>query len=126
MSQSYMAPGLGDIGVMATGKSTPAHVDGNGGNAIVALLNIPSAGVWVITAAGWLPISGKDGYAALLHNGLTLCGTDTGKYQFSMSGVLSTATATQVKLEYTNWDTAGHDNVQIPGMVFKAVKVGLL
>mgnify|MGYP001623227842 FL=1 len=121
---SLMYPGVGDIGTVVTGKSTPARVEGNGGNAVLATIDIPSAGVWIVCASGWLPISGKQGYAALLNGVSSLCATDTGTYQFSMSGILSASSATQVKLQYTSWDTVAHDNTQIPGLIFKAVKVG--
>lgn len=121
---SLLFPGVGDIGTVVNGKSTPARVEGNGGNAVLATIDIPSAGVWIVCASGWLPISGKDGYAALLNGYASLCGTDTGKYQFSMSGILSASGATQVKLQYTSWDTVAHDNAQIGGLTFRAVKVG--
>lgn len=121
---ALMYPGVGDIGTVVTGKSTPSRVEGNGGNAVLATIDIPSTGVWIVCASGWLPISGKQGYAALLNGVYSLCATDTGTYQFSMSGILSASSATQVKLQYTSWDTVAHDNTQIPGLIFKAVKVG--
>lgn len=121
---SLLFPGTGDIGTVVYGASTPAHVEGNGGNAALATIDIPSAGAWIVCASGWPPITGKAGYAALISGAVNLCGTGTGTYQWSMSGVLVAGSAAQVKLQYTSWDTAAHDSVQVPGLVFKAVKVG--
>lgn len=122
---SLLFPGTGDIGTVVYGTSTPANVAGNGGNANIASINIPSSGVWIVMASGWLPGNIQKGYANLIaDSGGTLCGTDTGQYQYSMSGILYTTQATQVKMNFVNWDSTSHNSVQSAGLRFKAVKVG--
>lgn len=127
MSQSYMAPGLGDLGTIVLGKSTPTTVDGNGAIGTFATITVPSAGVWLVYASGWNPGEIDKGMVSIgSPTGYTIATTGIHDYTFNIVGVHSTEAQETWKLQVTNWTSSQKQNVASSGLVFKAVKVGLL
>lgn len=117
-------PGVGDIGTVVGGTAQTAPIIYNGGTETVGQIILPSAGVWLITVNGWWPFS-------LVPKGsievLGVCSTSSSEYQFSMSGVVSYSSAPQtLLLRLTNWSGDTANSVSVPGLRFKAVKVGLV
>lgn len=119
-----MSPGLGDIGtfVMGTGKATGSIA--NGQEDVLATLELPSAGIWVVTATGWWPTDVSAGFAFLEFGGSSIGGTGKQEYQFCVSGICKSAQKVTLNLKITNWSGKTVSNLTVPGLVFRAVKVG--
>lgn len=119
-----MSPGLGDIGTFVTGTGKTAASVANGQEGVLATLELPSAGIWMITATGWWPTDVSAGYVYLEHNGGTIGGIGHQSYQFSVAGIESISGKSAVNLKIVNWSEKTVSNLTVPGLKFRAVKVG--
>lgn len=119
-----MSPGVGGLGEFVTGTSVTASSIANGGTGKIGQITIPSNGIWIFTASGWMPSSiGANGYVQF--SGMDTCGTGGTKYIFNIAGILKTSSAPKTfDLNLTNWSGAGVENVNISSLNLCAVKVG--
>lgn len=120
-----MAPGLGNIGKTAVGKSTPRTVNGNGAAGVVGTLDLPESGVWVVIASGWNPKVGTECMMGMnISGGANLPATDCLSRHFSLSGIVQVEKPSTVNLTYTNYGTSQVVNATVTSLKFMAVKVG--
>lgn len=119
-----MSPGLGDIGTLVMGTEKTTGSVANGQEDVLGTLELPCAGVWVITATGWWPTDVSAGFVYLEHNGGTIGGIGHQSYQFSVAGIESISGKSTVHLKIVNWSEKTVSNLTVPGLKFRAVKVG--
>lgn len=121
---ALLNPGIGDLGTFVIGSSMTAGSIGNGQEGVIGSLELPTGGIWVITATGWWPGSVTAGYVYLEDRGSTQSGLGTQKYEFSLSSITKVDEKTTIQLKVVNWSGGTVSNVKSSGLLLRAVKVG--
>lgn len=118
-TDAAIATAIKNIGTLVYGQNATASSITNGGTGVIGNLNIPAAGVWFISASGWLPDSIKKGIISIDNVG----GCSASEYQFCISGLTRYNSPTTVKLNITNWSGSTASNVTSNGLIFRACRI---
>lgn len=106
------------------GKSLTVATLNNGQIGVVGEITLPNTGWWIFFVSGWRPgDTGNGSYVALIQNGSTICASDAGEFQFSMSGGRYFSNLNKLTLELTNWTGKTLSNVNIGGLIFNAIQI---
>lgn len=122
---ALLSPGIGDLGTYVSGTAKTTGSIANGQEGIIGSLQIPSDGVWVVTATGWWPSDISSGYVYLANGSTGLGGQGMVGFQFSLSGIVRMKKGT-VELRITNWSGNTVSGIAVGGLKLLAVKVGNL
>lgn len=103
----------------------------NGGSAIIATLEIPVTGWYLIQATGW-NYSDPDqryteGHLALIYNNsTTISQQGLDDFTFNIMGFVKLSKGEVIKLVYTNWDTRtiNLSTMAMANFNFRAIRIG--
>lgn len=118
-TDTAIATAIKNIGTLVYGQNATASSITNGGTGVIGNLNIPAAGVWVVSASGWLPDSIKQGIVNIDNIG----GCSASDFQFNIFGIVQYNSQTTVKLNITNWSGSTVSNVTSNGLIFRACRI---